>query len=351
MAFSIPTFQQLLSRVRADFGGFTDGTTPPESVEYVLANIQARLTRGLYGFLGYILRQAFPDSAEDTYFWRWFTIFGLEQKQAIRWEGTLALTGSNGVTIPDGTQFQRADGSLYESDGAVVVSGGSATVVAHALETGAGANVEVAEPVSLSSPIPGVTPEGVVATVTQTGTDDEQVAEALLRLLAHLRTPPRGGGPGDYVRWALEVAGNTRAWEFPGIAGPNTVSVAYVRDNDGSGSAILPDAGERAATLAYLETVVPVTVTPLVIELTASLVTVTFSSLTPNTPEVLAAVNESLADLFEREAQPSSTLPLSQIREAISGAAGETDYTLTSPSTDLTFDVDEMPIFVEAVIV
>lgn len=351
MAFSIPTFKQLLERVRADFGGFTDGTTPPESVEYVLANIQARLARGLYGFLSYILRQAFPDSAEDTYFWRWFAIFGLDQKQATRWEGTFTFTGSNGVLIPSGTEFQRADGSLYESDGDVVVSGGSATVVAFALESSLASNLEAAEPVSLSSPIPGVVPEGVVATVTQTGTDDEEADDALIRLLAHLRNPPSGGGPGDFVNWTLEVPGNTRAWEFPTIAGPNTVSVAFVRDDDGSGVDIIPDAGERAATLAYLETVVPVTVTPLVITLTPALTPVVLSSLTPNTPEVLEAVNESLADLFERQAAPGATLPLSQIREAISGAAGETDYVLTSPAADLVFDIDEMPIFDGATIV
>lgn len=350
MAFSVPTFRQLLTRVRADFGGFTDGTTPVESVEFVLATIQARLARGLYGFLGYILRQAFPDSADETYFWRWLAIFGLDQKQAVRWEGTVTFSGTNGVTIPAGTQFQRSDGSLYETASAVVISGGTATIAAYSLTADAASTLEVADEVELTSPLINVSPDAVVASVTQTGTDDETAPQALIRLLSRLRNPPSGGGPGDYVNWALELAGTTRAWEFANIGGVNTVSVAYVRDGDGDGANILPDAGERASMLSHLLTRVPITVTPLVIELTASTVDVDLTSLTPDTPETLAAVNESLADLFERVAAPGSTLPISKIREAISGATGETDYVLSSPTADLVFDVDEMPIFGSAVV-
>jgi len=59
-------------------------------------------------------------------------------------------------------------------------------------------------------------------------------------------------------------------------------------------------------------------------------------SVIPNTLAVKAAVEAELADLISREAVPGGTLYLSHIRASISAAAGENNYTLTSPSADVT---------------
>lgn len=51
----------------------------------------------------------------------------------------------------------------------------------------------------------------------------------------------------------------------------------------------------------------------------------------PDTTAVRAAITSSLKDLHEREAGLGDKLLISHIREAISGAAGETDHPLTLP--------------------
>jgi uncharacterized phage protein gp47/JayE len=51
---------------------------------------------------------------------------------------------------------------------------------------------------------------------------------------------------------------------------------------------------------------------------------------------VQAAVLAELQDLLLREATPGGTLLLSHIRAAISSAAGETDFVLTSPAANVT---------------
>ncbi|WP_066544255.1 baseplate J/gp47 family protein [Sphingomonas sp. CCH21-G11] len=69
--------------------------------------------------------------------------------------------------------------------------------------------------------------------------------------------------------------------------------------------------------------------------------------LTPDEPEVRAAIVAELADLFFREAQPGGTLYLSRIREAISQAAGEFDHVLYSPAANIVADPGFFPMLDE----
>jgi uncharacterized phage protein gp47/JayE len=160
-------------------------------------------------------------------------------------------------------------------------------------------------------------------------------------LLARIQQPPHGGADYDYVNWALEVAGVTRAWVYPMELGLGTVTVRFVRDNDAS---IIPDAGEVAAVYDYIEARRPVTADLTVLAPVA--VPLNFSiAVTPNTAAVKAAVETELRDLLLREAEPAGTILLSHIREAISLAAGESNYTMTSPNADVTNTTGSMTTF------
>lgn len=348
MAFSLPTFRQILTRVQSDLGQFSDGTVPRRTIEYFLAFAVAGVSRGLYGFQSWIHKQAYPDTAEETNFWHWFTqVHGLERNEAVAWEGIYIFTGVDGTDIPHETQVQRADGELYETDGLVTIGddvSGQAAAVLRAVNAGAAGNCEDLQELSLALPLTDVDPTGTVEFTTTTGNDIETIDDAKARLLTYLRTPPRGGGPGDYVVWALEVSGITRAWEFANRSGPNSVDVAAVRDNDGTGAAIVPDSGERATLLAHLESKAPITVTVNVIALTAVPLDVTLSSLTPDNATVRAAIVESLTDLLEREAAPGVTIPRSRIDAAISDATGETAHVMTVPAGDVTYADDEIGV-------
>jgi len=108
--------------------------------------------------------------------------------------------------------------------------------------------------------------------------------------------------------------------------------VRFVRDNDGTGTAIVPDGTEVAAVQTYIDARRPVTAQVTVAAPTASPLNFTISGLLPNTLAVRTAVQTELQDLLLRAAVPGGTILLSHIRAAISSATGENDFSLTSPT-------------------
>lgn len=187
---------------------------------------------------------------------------------------------------------------------------------------------------------------GVQSTATAgllSGGADVETDDALrARLLARIQQPPHGGASYDYTAWALEVPGVTRAWVYPAELGLGTVTLRFVRDNDGTGTAIIPDAGEVAAVQAYIDARRPVTAQLTVVAPAAVPLNFTIQGLVPATLTVQAAVQAELADLLLREAVPGGIILLSHIRAAISAAAGETDYVLTAPLSNVTNSTGNM---------
>lgn len=339
MAYNVPEFRTIRDRVLVDLGGVADGTAPRRSVENVLAFVLARCSKGLYGFLAWALKQVFPDTAEELYFWRWAAKFGITQKPAVPWEGTYTFTGVAATVVPDNTEVQRSDGQLYITDGPTTIGGDPAVLIAQ--EASADSNCDAGQTLSLTSPVANVDTDGTVVGTTTIGADVETKDEGLDRLLARLANPPRGGGPGDYKRWAKEVPGVTRAWEFRLLEGPNSVSVAFARDGDVSP---VPDSGARAAVLAYLVARAPITSTVYVITLVAAPLDLTFTALDPNTAGVGTAISESVAALLLREGAPGTTLPLSHVDEAVSDATGEISHTMSVPSAAMVYLTNQLPV-------
>jgi uncharacterized phage protein gp47/JayE len=334
MPLVTPTRAEILERIKTDFRVEVGADPLRRSVEYGLARALMGQSAALYGYARYIFKQLFPDTADEQYFWRWAGIFlgDNPQKPAEFWRGSVDFTGAV-EPIPAGTVITRSDGAEYTTDAdAVVGGGGTVTIACTASVAGAAGDVDVGQPLALGTPIAGVDTACVVSAVSQTGEDPETPADGLIRLLLRLSSPPKGGGPGDYVAWALAFPGCTRAWEFPLLDGPNNVAVAFVRDGDGVGAFAIPDPTERSEMLAYLETVVPVTVVVSVIDLTAEVVDIMITDLNPDTSDVRDAIETSLQDLFTRAAAPDSSLAISQISAAISSAAGEISHTLTAPT-------------------
>src|SRR5690606_18623762 len=109
------------------------------------------------------------------------------------------------------------------------------------------------------------------------------------------------------------------------------VGVAFVRDDD-SGT-IIPDPGEVNDVQDYIDDRRPVTATVTVYAPQADPLDFNIS-VTPNTQPVKDAVQAELEDFIRRTAEPGGTLLISQIREAISSAAGEFAHVLHSPLTD-----------------
>lgn len=340
MPFSRPTLQELINRTSADAVarlGLEELLRRDDM--QVLTRVLSGASHSLHGHVAWLAEQIIIDTAEAEYLARWANIWGVDRKPAAAAVGNVTLNGSNGIVIPAGTALVRTDGAEYTTNAEATIAGGTATVAVTASVAGAAGNALASTALNLVSPITGVNSQVTVASGGLTGGADTETDDALrARLLARIQAPPHGGAKADYIAWALEVAGVTRAWVYPGELGLGTVTVRFVRDDDAS---IIPDAAEVQSVQAYLDALRPVTAALTVVAPVAVPLNLTIQ-LTPNTSTVQAAVLAEIKDLLRRAAEPGGTILISHIREAISLAAGETDHVLTVPAADVTHTVGQI---------
>ena len=347
MPFYRPSLKNLIDRAVGEFDARLPGADARLAASNlnVLSHVIAAATHGLYGFIHWISRQVFPDSAESENLDRWASIWGISRKPAASAEGEIRVTGAAGSVIPAGTLFSRADGQKYRTTSGTTLVSENASIPAAAAMPGRAGNAAGGTALSAVSPVPGVDSSALAWSSGFSGGADLELDESLRdRLLTRIQQPPHGGAAHDYLAWAKEVPGVTRAWVYPQEQGLGTVTLRFVRDNDGSGAAILPDSAEIAAVQQWIDARRPVGVQLYVAAPLAAPVNIVFSQLTPDTPDVRAAVTAELDDLFLREAAPGCTLLLSHLRAAISAAVAEQDFVLAQPSGNLTFSSGQMPL-------
>lgn len=341
MPFDRPTLPQLIDQGASEVESRLPGVLARvrRSLVGVINRVVAGGLSALYKYVEFLNRQVWPDQAEAEYLVDHGNRWGVDRRPAAPATGTVSFTGTDGTIIPAATVVQRADGTRYLSDAIATIAAGVAVVPVTAEIAGQASNSALATAVTLVSPIAGVNSAASAATALAGGADIEDVEAWRARVLARIRQAPQGGSVPDYIAWALEVPGITRAWVYPGELGPGKVTIRFTRDDDASP---IPDAGEVATLQAYIEERRPVTADVLVVAPIAVPLNFTIQ-LTPNTPIVQSAVEAELADLIRREGEPAGTLLLSHLREAISIAAGETNHVLTVPNADVTHTVGQLP--------
>jgi uncharacterized phage protein gp47/JayE len=340
--FNRPALPELIQRVRNDvLSRLSAEDVLRRTDAEVYARVMGGVAHGLYGFIEWLSKQVIYDTAEAEYLERWCSIWGINRKVAAPATGTVIFTVQAGSLIPSGTLLQALDGVQYQTSADATVTVPSATATVTALVPAASGNRATGQNLTLVSPVVGVQSTATAGLLS--GGADVETDDALrARLLARIQQPPHGGASYDYTAWALEVPGVTRAWVYPAELGLGTVTLRFVRDNDGTGTAIIPDAGEVAAVQAYIDTRRPVTAQLTVVAPAAVPLNFTIQGLVPATLTVQAVVQAELADLLLREAVPGGIILLSHIRAAISAAAGETDYVLTAPLSNVTNSTGNM---------
>lgn len=346
MPFSRPTLAELIERAAADVEARLPGADARlrRSNLNVLARVHAGAVHGLYGRLDFLARQIIPDTAEVEFLDRWSSVWGVTRKAAAAAKGNVTITGTNGTVIPLGTLLLRSDGAEFTTDAQVIIAAGTATAAVTAKTPGAAGNSNQNAQLTMSTPIAGA--NGVVTVAAgglSGGADVEDDDDLRQRLIDRIQQAPHGGADFDYVAWALEVPGVTRAWVFPAELGLGTVTVRFVRDDDLA--SMIPDAGEVTAVQDYITARRPVTAQVTVVAPVAVPMNFTFTLLDPNSQAVKDAITAELKDLLRRESKPGGTILLSHIREAISIAAGENNYTLTVPAADVAHAVGQIATF------
>lgn len=348
MAFIRPTLSDLVQRVEGDIkSGLGVVTLLRRSFLKVFARVLAGLSHMFFGFLAWVERQAFPDTAEGEYLLRWGSIWDVTPLEATFAEFICDVTGTAGVIIPAGRTYRRVDGAEYTTTAEVTLTGSGDTIQLVAVASGVSSRVNPGDVLTIVSPIAGLNTQATVSSIITVAEDPESEASHRERLIDRIQNPPSGGAPNDYIQWARAVPGVTRAWVGPQALGPGTVVVYFVTDNE---DPITPSAPKIQEVEDYIEERRPVTanvsvVAPALLELDLTI------AIKPNTAEVREAIEEELKDMVFRDAALSGAykspgefhdgkILLSRISEAVSIAIGEEDHEIIDVNGGAPADVE-----------
>lgn len=344
--FTRPTLAALLARVQTDIEGEIAGVTARlrRRFEFGLARAIAGVAHHLHGHLAWVAEQIIIDQASEKYVLRWADFFGVVRTAAVAATGNLTVVGDGAAVLPAGAEFVRlADGARYTVDAEHDPVSVSETVAVTAVDAGTSGNMVEGQALQLSSPIAGITSEATVASGGLGGGTELETVEALTtRTLERIQQPPRGGAPGDHVTWAKEVAGVTRAWEFPrqdvdGSTRVGAVALTFVCDETFANG--IPDGAKVTAVQDHLTEMSPAEALVFAPDDVALATTI---KLDPNNADVRTAVGLEIADFLKREREPGWTMRLSRLSEAISRATGEVRHEIVSPVADVTLSFGQL---------
>lgn len=340
MPFNTPTLSELISRAQADLSG-DEGLRHSDA--QVAARVQAGAHFGLYGHQKWIADQLLPDTCEEEMLLRLAALRPIRDRlPAVAATGAASFAGAVGAVLDAGTLLQRDDGVLIRVAEDVTLTAAAGVAVLEAVDAGVLGNTAAGAKLKLVSPVLGIVDGFTVTGDGLTGGTDQESIDALrVRVIRSYRQLPHGGNADDYVTWALEVPGVTRAWQRRHWVGPGTVGVFIMRDGDPDP---FPNAAALAEAKAYIETLRPTTAELYVMAPAPKLVAYQIA-LTPDSSATRASVEASLRDLHYRESEPGVTLLRTHIAEAISGSAGERDHNLIAPAADVTAAGNEVLTF------
>lgn len=346
MPFERPTLATIVSRIIADMKARITGASTflRNSVLQIIGTVFGGSTHLLYDYLEYMKNQLFVSTADTRYLETQGAEYGIFRSYGAKTVGTVTATGIDGTIIAEGTRLQSTLAITYVSTAAATINGGVASIAVKAEAVGAAGNQESGATLTFISPIPGVNSTVYVDSGGLINGEDEETDDQLRdKVLTRKRQPPSGGTESDYVAWAKEVSGVTRAWSFPQLYGAGTIGVAFVRDDDDS---IIPSEAERAVVRDYIvghldpltgKTIgCPVTAEPGLFIVAVEPLAVNFSiKVSPYNATVVTSMQARLADLILERGGPGEEISISQIYEAITAATGEIKSLVITPAADV----------------
>ena len=355
MPFDRPTLNDISDRIQNDIAGrmrirnvAKSASLLGRSVVSVLSRVYAGACHLLYGFLAWLAKQRFVHSMEGEFLDAEGLTYDLPRKPADYAEGKATIAGNDGAVLPAGTIVRRDDGAEYQVTAASPVTGGTAIVTLRALAVGINGNAATGTILRLVSPSAGLQTTLIVGEDgLRGGADIEADEDYRERILDRKREPPHGGNAHDYIQWALQVPGVTRAWCLPLWEGLGTVGVMFARDGDAD---IIPTEKQRQAVAAHIEPLRPVTAEVYVFSPTPKPIDVT-DKISPDDAPGRENVKLELSDFVIREGGPGVTLRVSRISEAISAAIGEHHHHLVDPTNDIPVAENELPVLGQLVFV
>lgn len=307
--------------------------------EDVRAKVYAAALHTVYGYIDYLALNMLPDKCDESWLARHAAMKRCPRKAAtyatgfMRWDGV-----TNGITVINGSVIQRDDLVQYTATADAVSAGGVLRLPVICSTVGAAGNMDDSSAMYLVTPVAGLPSAGVADTITG-GFDIEEQETWRARVIERYYWTPQGGADGDYVVWAKEVAGLSRAWTYRHWMGTGTVGV-MVATNDLVNP--IPDEDTVKAAKDHIEPLAPVAGADLYVFAPVPRAVDFRIRLTPDTEEVRAAVIAELRSFLQRDGYPQGELEISRINEAISIAAGEYSHQLLSPTENTPIAKNEL---------
>lgn len=377
MPYARPTLTQLRSQAAADIAAGLPASDPllRFSSLNVLGNALAGLAQLQYGYTDYVSLQACPFTATGEYLEAWAALKKIYRNAATQagaeTPGQITFPGTNGYQIPIGTPILRGDGVGYTTTSLGTVANGTVTVNAVANAdpaglTGAFGNCASGTLMTLGTSITGISSGGTVTTAFAGGADIETDDSLRSRMLFAYQNPPQGGAVSDYVEWAGQVPGVTRAWCNPNGFGAGTVVVYVMLDGAEAAYGGFPQgangvataesrgiaaAGDQLTVANHIYPLRPATALAYVCSPIQNVINFTISGTANWSAATKALVESTISGVFVMYGNPlgqtagtSGTINLSDIESAIAAIAGTDGFVLQSPTGNITGTTGELPV-------
>lgn len=360
MPYSRPSLTDLQTQVASDIASSVPGSDPllRFSNLRITGRVQAGLAHLHYGYLDWVSKQAVPFTSTDEYLAGWGALKNTYLKQATSATGSATFSGSSG-TILAGTQIVRGDGFIYTTNSDATVSGSSVTVAVTAVTPGANGNCDAGTVLTLGTAVTGVQSGGTAAAAFTGGADVETQDAFYSRVMEAFQASPQGGAQSDYLTWALQVAGVTRAWVAPNGFGAGTVVVYVMLDDAESAHNGFPQgsngvaASETRATAAtgdqltvanYVYSLQPVTALVYACAPTANNVNFTLTGTTSWSATTKTAVTAAIAGVLQSNGVPGGTINISDIESAVAAVSGTAGFVITTPTGNIVSATGALPV-------
>lgn len=323
-----------------DEGGFIYDAIAPVAVE--LAE--------MYQSLDEVLKQVFAQTASGEYLEKRCAEFGIYRKAGTKATGQVKFLGNDGTVIPAGTLVQTESGLQFVTKSEVTISSGQAIADIEAVEEGSQYNVPAGAITELPVQIVGVI-SVINEQATTGGTNEEDDASLLNRLLVKVQTPATSGNANHYKLWALEVAGVGDVKVFPLWNGPGTVKVVIIDSNKQPASQEIVN-----NALNHIEENRPIgasvtvqSATALNINISATIIRDTNYTV----EQVLSNVSNKITSYLKSIAFKQSYVSYAQIGSLILDSEGVLDYsnlTINSGTSNITIGDEQVAVLGEVVL-
>lgn len=339
------TADEIYQELLAAFGERT-GLEPREGCD-LSARMYALAAQvcALYIQADWVVRQAFPQTAEGEYLDAHAQLRGLERKRPVAAQGKVRFTAGETAgtprSIPRGTVCMTAGLVRFETTEEGVLAAGNLTadVPVRALETGGAGNVSAGAVVSMA-----VAPMGIAACTNPQpfagGADGEEDAALRKRVLDTFKRLPNGANAAFYEREALSFDEVAAAAVVSRPRGVGSVDIVPATLAGVPGQALLERLQdyfeERREIAVDLEVRAPETVT-------VNIQVKVEPEEGRNAKEVLDRVKAAIEDWFTGRLLGQDILR-ARLGHLIYSCDGVANYAIAAPAADVAVNRDQLPM-------